>query len=145
MGLLDSLLGQVLGGAQGGSPTGLPAGGADNAALLQAVLGMLGNDAPGGGLDGLVAGFQRRGLGDVMSSWISNGENQPIAPDQLGQVLGPDALSALTRQTGGQSGDVLGQLAQLLPQVINQLTPQGRVPPSGLGNTSDLLGMLGPR
>ena len=124
---------------------GPAAGGGDNAALLQAVLGMLGNDAPGGGLNGLVEGFQRGGLGDVMSSWISSGQNQSISPDQLGQVIGPDTLSALTRQTGGQSGDVLGQLAQLLPQVIDRLTPHGQVPASGLGNTSDLLGMLGPR
>jgi uncharacterized protein YidB (DUF937 family) len=141
MGLLDSVLGQVLGGAQR-APGGA---GADNAALLQAVLGMLGNDAPGGGLNGLVAGFQRSGLGDVVSSWISSGQNQPISPAQLSQVLGPDALDALTRQTGGQSDDVLGQLAQLLPHVIDQLTPHGQVPASGLGNTSDLLGMLGPR
>ena len=141
MGLLDSVLGQVLGGAQGG----VTAGSGNDAALLQAVLGMLGNDAPGGGLNGLIEGFQRGGLGDVMSSWIASGHNQPISPDQLGQVLGPDALSALTRQTGGQSGDLLGQLAQLLPQVVDRLTPQGQVPASGLGNTSDLLGMLGPR
>ena len=140
MGLLDSLLGQVLGGSQGGASTG---GG--NAALLQAVIGMLGNDAPGGGLGGLIQGFERGGLGDVMASWISTGQNQPITPGQLGQVLGPDAVGALTRQAGGQSGDVLGQLAQLLPQVIDQLTPHGQVPASGLGNTSDLLGMLGPR
>ena len=140
MGLLDSLLGQVLGGVQGGVPRG---GG--NAELLQAVLGMLGNDAPGGGLNGLVQGFQRGGLGDVMSSWISSGPNQSISPDQLGQLLGPGALGALTRQTGGQSADVLGQLTQLLPQLIDQLTPHGQVPASGLGNSSDLLGMLGPR
>jgi uncharacterized protein YidB (DUF937 family) len=119
MGLLDSLLGQVLGGAQ---------------------------RAPGGGgLGALIAGFQRGGLGDVMSSWISTSQNRPITADQLGRVLGPDTLSALTRQTGGQSNDVLGQLAQLLPQVIDRLTPHGQVPASGLGNTSDLLGMLGPR
>ncbi|HET7524693.1 MAG TPA: YidB family protein [Burkholderiaceae bacterium] len=140
MGLLDSLLGQVLGASQGGASMG---GG--NAALLQTVLGMLGNDAPGGGLNGLIQGFERGGLGEVMSSWISTGQNRPVTPDQLGQVLGPDAISALTRQSGGQPGDVLGQLAQLLPQVIDQLTPHGQVPPSGLGNTSDLLGMLGPR
>jgi len=140
MGLLDSVLGQVLGGAQGGTSAG---GG--NAALLQAVLGMLGNDAPGGGLSGLIEAFQRGGQGDAIASWISTGQNQAISPDRLGQVLGPDALDALTRQSGGQSGDVLGQLAQLLPQLIDQLTPQGQVPASGLGNTSDLLGMLGPR
>jgi uncharacterized protein YidB (DUF937 family) len=141
MGLLDSLLGQVLGGAQGATGSG----GSGNAALLQAVVGMLGNDAPGGGLSGLIAGFQRGGLGDVMSSWISSGQNHPISPDQLGQVLGPDTVRALTQQTGGHPGDMLGQLAQLLPQVIDQLTPHGQVPASGLGNTSDLLGMLGPR
>jgi uncharacterized protein YidB (DUF937 family) len=141
MGLLDSLLGQVLGGAQDGAP----GGGGNNAALLQSVLAMLGNDAPGGGLNGLIAGFQRGGLGDVMSSWISSGQNQSVTPDQLSQVLGHDTVSALTRQTGGQSSDVLGQLAQMLPQVIDQLTPDGQVPASGLGNTSDLLGMLGPR
>jgi uncharacterized protein YidB (DUF937 family) len=140
LGLLDSVLGPVLGGAQGGAP-----GGGDQAALLHPVPGMLVNDAPGGGLNGLVEGFQRGGLGDVMSSWISSGQNRAISPDQLGQVLGSDTVSALTRQSGGQSGDLLGQLAQLLPQVIDQLTPQGRVPASGLGNTSDLLGMLGPR
>jgi len=139
MGLLDSVLSQVFGGSQGA-----PAGG-NNAALLQAVLGMLGNDAPGGGLGALIAGFQRNGLGDVMSSWISTGPNQAISADQLGSVLGPDTLRALTQQAGGQSTDLLGQLSQLLPQVIDQLTPQGQVPASGLGNTSDLLGMLGPR
>jgi len=143
MGLLDSVLGQVLGGAPGGVAGG-PAGG-DKGALLQAVLGMLGNDASGGGLGGLIAGFERGGLGNVIASWISNGENQPISADQLGQVLGPDVLSALTRQSGGQSGDVLGQLAQMLPQVIDKLTPHGQVPAAGLGSASDLLGMLGPR
>lgn len=140
MGLLDSVLGQVLGSAPGGASAG---GG--NAALLQAVLGMLGNDAPGGGLGGLIAGFERSGLGNVIGSWISNGQNQPISADQLGQVLGSDALGALTRQFGGQSGDLLGQLAQMLPQVIDKLTPHGQVPAAGLGSTGDLLGMLGPR
>jgi len=143
MGLLDSVLSQVLGGMQGSNPAGVPGGG--NAALLQAVLGLLGNDAPGGGLGALVAGFQRHGLGDVISSWISTGQNQPITPDQLGRVLGADTLSALTQQTGTHSADLLGQLSQLLPQVIDQLTPHGQVPASGLGSTSDLLGMLGPR
>ncbi len=140
MGLLDSVLGQVLGGAPGGASAG-----GSNAALLQAVLGMLGNDAPGGGLGGLIAGFERSGLGNVIGSWISNGQNQPISAAQLGQVLGSDALGALTRQFGGQSDDLLGQLAQMLPQVIDKLTPHGQVPAAGLGSTGDLLGMLGPR
>lgn len=138
MGLLDSVLGQVLGGAQGGA-------GGGNAVLLQAIVAMLGNQSPGGGLNDLIARFQRGGLGDVMSSWISTGENQPVSPDQLREVLGSGTLSALTQDAGGPGGDVLEQLAQLLPQVIDRLTPHGQVPEGGLGNVSDLLGMLARR
>jgi uncharacterized protein YidB (DUF937 family) len=137
MGLLDSVLGNVLGGQGGG------AGG--NAALLQAVLGMLGNDSAQGGLGGLVSKFQQSGLGDVVGSWISSGRNMPISADQLRGALGDDTLGQLARQSGSSHDDILGQLTQLLPQVVDQLTPQGQVPQGGLGNISDLLGMLGRR
>ena len=92
MGLLDSILGAALGGGQ---QQAAPSG---NAALLNMVLGMLANGGGGqaaggatGGLAGLgqlVTQFQRSGLGDVVGSWVSTGQNQPIQPDQLGQVLG---------------------------------------------------------
>jgi uncharacterized protein YidB (DUF937 family) len=136
MGLLDSVLGNLLGGgaARGG-----------NAALLQLVLSMLGNDSPQGGLGALVDKFQRGGLGDVMSSWISTGQNLPVSADQLRSVLGDDTVGAFARQLGTSHGDVLGQLSELLPQVVDRLTPQGQVPQGGLGNLSDLLGMLGRR
>lgn len=136
MGLLDSVIGAVA-GAQGAS--GAAAGQPD---LMSMVLGMLANNGEGGGLGGLVSKFQQAGMGDVMQSWISTGQNQPISADQLGQVLGSDTLSSLTQQFGGQQSDLLGQLSQMLPQVVDQLTPNGQVPAGGLGNVGDLLGML---
>jgi uncharacterized protein YidB (DUF937 family) len=138
MGLLDSVLGQVLGGANAGAPAG---GSAD---LLRAVVQMLGNSGGpgGGGLEDLIARFQRGGLGDVIASWISTGQNLPVSADQLREVLGNDTIGALAGQTGASHGDLLGQLAQMLPQVVDHLTPQGRVPEGGLGSVGDLMDAL---
>ena len=123
MGLLDSVLGSVLGG--GGQRQ---QGGAD--LLMQIVAGMLANrqGGGGGGLADLASQFQRGGLGDVMSSWVGAGQNQPISPDQLGGVLGGDMLSELTQRTGMGQGDLLGQLSQMLPQMVDRATPEGRIP-----------------
>lgn len=134
MGLLDSVLGSVLGGGQGG--------GGGNAQLLQMVLGMLGNDSAGGGLGGLLQKAQQAGLGDVVSSWVSSGQNMPVSADQLQSMLGGDTVSNMAQQMGVNSGDLLGQLSQMLPQVVDQLTPQGQVPQGGLGNVADLVGMF---
>jgi uncharacterized protein YidB (DUF937 family) len=145
MGLLDSVLGGVLGGGQ-------QQGGAG--ALINIVAGMLANQggAAGGGggaagglggLAGLAEQFRNGGMGDVMNSWIGKGENLPIAPDQLGNVLGGDLLGKLTQQTGMGQGDLLGQLSQLLPQMVDKATPDGAVPSGGLGDIGSLLGKLG--
>jgi uncharacterized protein YidB (DUF937 family) len=140
MGLLDSVLGSVLGGAGG------QAGGGGNAQLLQLVLGMLGNDSAGGGLGGLLQKAQQAGLGDVVGSWVGTGQNQPISGDQLGgllgSVLGQGQVASMAQQMGVDQGDLLGQLSQMLPQVVDKLTPQGQVPEGGLGNIGDLLGQL---
>lgn len=140
MGLLDSVLGSVLG--SGGQQ---PASGAG--ALINIVAGMLANSGrpgaeggPASGLGGLVEQFQRGGLGDVMNSWIGTGQNQPISPDQLGGVLGDDLLGQLTRQTGMNPGDLLGQLSKVLPQMVDQATPDGRIPEGGLGDIGAILG-----
>lgn len=135
MGLLDSVVG-ALGGAQGGAQGG---GQAD---LLNAVIGMLGNDGQGGGLASLVHRFQQGGLGDIVSSWISTGQNLPISPDQLHSVLGSDTLSSLAQQLGLPAGDLTAQLSQMLPQVVDQLTPNGELPQGGLGDLGSLLGGL---
>lgn len=145
MGLLD-IVGGLMGGAAGGQ------GGGGQADLLKAVVGMLGNDSPVGGLGGLVGMLQKGGLGDAVGSWVGTGQNLPVSAEQLKNALPPDVLGGLLSQLGGGiggssgggtgQGDLLGQLAQMLPQVVDQLTPQGQVPSGGLGNAADLLGML---
>lgn len=142
MGLLDSVLGSVLGGGQ------QQAGGAG--ALINILAGMLANSgqagaagaggSAGGGLGALVEQFQRGGLGDFMGSWIGTGQNQPISPDQLGGVLGDDLLGKLTQQTGMNPGDLLGQLSKMLPQMVDQATPEGKIPDGGLGDIGAILG-----
>ncbi len=118
MGLFDSLL-QGLAGAQGG-----PAGGAS---LQQAVFRMLEQGGPDG-LAGLAKNFQSQGLGDIFSSWVSTGENQPIRPEQLQSALGQETLQQLSSGTGMSLQAALPLLAQLLPAVIDKLTPQGQLP-----------------
>lgn len=141
MGLLDSVVG-MLGAAQGGQA----GAGGGNAALLNAVVGMLANGAQGGGLGGLVQQFEQGGLGHVIGSWISSGQNLPISADQLSAVLGSGALGNLAQQTGLSHGEVAGQLSQMLPEIIDKLTPQGQAPAGGLGDVGSLLGaLLGPR
>lgn len=142
MGLLDSVLGGVLGGGQ-------QQGGAG--ALINIVAGMLANQGGGaggaggslGGLAGLAEQFQKNGMGDVMNSWVGKGENMPIGADQLGNVLGGDLLGKLTQQTGMGQSDLLGQLSQLLPQMVDKATPDGAIPSGGLGDIGAILGKLG--
>lgn len=133
MGLLDQVVG-ALGGMQGGGQGG------GQAELVNAVIGMLGQ---GGGLGELVGRFQQGGLGDVVSSWISTGQNLPISADQLRSVLGQDTLDGLTQKTGMNGGDLMSQLSQLLPQVVDGLTPNGQLPQGGgLGDIGGLLAGL---
>jgi uncharacterized protein YidB (DUF937 family) len=139
MGLLDAVLGGALGGQS------QPRGGSDGAAMLmQIVAALLANrQGGGGGLGGLAEQFQRGGLGDVMNSWIGTGDNQPISPDQLGGVLGSDLLGELTQRTGMGQGDLLGQLSQMLPQMVDRATPEGRIPDAGLGDIGAILERFG--
>jgi uncharacterized protein YidB (DUF937 family) len=137
MGLMDAVIGAL---GQGG---GLGKGGPGNPDLMRVVLAMLGNDGPTGGLGGLVEKFNQAGMGDVIASWISTGQNAPISGDRLGQVLGGDLLGNIASQLGTNPGDASGQLAQWLPQIVDRLTPQGQAPEGGLGSIGDLLGMLG--
>ena len=145
MGLLDNVIGAL---GQGGS-----AGGGQGD-LLGAVVGLLGQGGGQsgglGGLAGLVAKFQQGGLGDVVNSWVGTGQNQPISPTQLGGVLGNDTVAGMAQQLGMNQGDLLGQLSQMLPQVVDKLTPNGQIPQGDLGallgqsgGLGGLVGMLG--
>ena len=117
--------------------------GAQNPQLVQAVLSLLSNDGAHGGLAGLVERFQQAGLGNVLQSWIGTGANLPISGEQLASVLGQGTLSQLGSQVGAAPADVAQQLSQLLPGLVDRLTPQGQMPQGGLGNSSDLMGVLG--
>jgi uncharacterized protein YidB (DUF937 family) len=139
MSLMDSLLGS-LGGAMGGqAPQGNP--------MMQAAMALLagGQQGGAGGLADLVSSLTKGGLGDVVQSWIGTGQNLPISPDQLQQVLGSDTLAGLAKQLGVSPQDASQGLAGLLPQLVDKLTPQGQMPQNGLGDIASIMEALGGR
>ncbi len=81
-----------------------------------------------GGLAGLVQTFREKGLGDVVNSWISRERNQPVTAAQIESVLGNDAVQALATKIGVSTSTISTELATVLPQVVDKLTPQGAVP-----------------
>jgi uncharacterized protein YidB (DUF937 family) len=89
------------------------------------VLGGLGG---AGALGSLVDRFRQAGLGQQANSWISGSPNQPVAPHDVAQALGDDAVGELQQKTGMPRDQLLQELAHLLPQAVNEATPQGRIP-----------------
>ena len=81
-----------------------------------------------GGLGGLLDKLQSAGHGETVKSWLGPGQNQPIQPGQLQSALGPKTVSEAAQQAGMTEQDFLSQLAQALPQFVDKLTPNGRVP-----------------
>jgi len=81
-----------------------------------------------GGLGGLLKQFQQKGLGDAVDSWIKTGPNTAVAPGQISGALGPDVIDTLSQRTGLSKDQVLQILSQVLPNTVDQLTPQGRLP-----------------
>ncbi len=130
MGLLD-----IVGGLLGGE-----AGGNSQNALLSAALEFINNQP--GGLNGLVEKFNAGGAGEIIGSWIGTGQNQPISPETLQNVLGSDVVGALASKVGIDPAQASGLLAQVLPHVVNGATPNGEVPADGQIDTSNALGML---
>jgi uncharacterized protein YidB (DUF937 family) len=132
MGLLDSIAGQVLDSLSN-------SGGGQHAGLIE-VIGGLVNNPQTGGLQGLISSFEQNGLGDVVASWVGTGQNLPISAEQLQSVLGNEQVQAIAQKLGFTPQEVSGHLAELLPQVIDKLTPGGTVPEGG--ELGGLLGML---
>lgn len=132
MGLLDSITGQVVGALSNAG------GGGQHSLLIDAIGGLLTSQP--GGLSGLVAAFEQQGLGGVIGSWIGTGQNHSITPEQLQAVLGSEQIQAIAQRLGFSPQEVSGHLAQLLPQVVDQLTPGGSVPEGG--EFGGLLGSL---
>lgn len=119
MGLLDQILGGV------GSALGQQAGAQGGGGLLS-VLMQLVNSQPGG-LQGLLAKLTEGGMGQHVQSWVSTGQNMPISPDQLSQALGGGQLAQLAQQFGLSQDHLAGGLSQLLPDVVDKLTPNGEL------------------
>jgi len=147
MGILDGILGSVLGGSSNAGPLqsilGSVLGGGGQAQQQQGGLGgalggMLGGGGggAGGGLSGLLGQFQQAGLGHVAQSWVGNGQNQQVSPDQLNQVFGDQQVNQWSQQSGMPKQDLLSQLSQYLPHAVDKMTPQGQVPTEAEGGSA---------
>jgi len=119
MGLFDQIIGAVSGqqGESGGS-------------LLGSVLQMVTNPQ-NGGLSGLLQTLQQGGLAEAAKSWVSTGQNLPVSAEQIQSALGNDTVKNLAAQLGLNTEQMSGHLAELLPQVVDKLTPNGSVPSEG--------------
>jgi uncharacterized protein YidB (DUF937 family) len=122
---LGDILGQVLGGgAQRGG------GGGMGDILGQVLGGGAGGGGAGGmgGLGGLLEQMQRAGYGEQARSWVGTGQNMPVSPDVLGQIFGQGGIEEIARQAGVTPQEASTGLSELLPEVVNQVTPDGQVP-----------------
>lgn len=122
MGLLDTLLGRETGAATTTAGEG---------SLMNGVLHML-SSGQGGGLQGIVQSFESQGLGHIVSSWIGTGANKPISPDQVEQGLGSERVSQIADHSGMSVEDTKAGLANILPTLIDKLTPNGQIPEGGM-------------
>ncbi len=119
------------------APTPAPSGGAATGGGLGSVLsgglgGLLAGGAAGsvlsGGLGDLLNQLQQNGHGEAANSWVGSGQNKQVSPGDLANALGADQIQHLTSQTGMSRDELLNGLSQYLPQVIDHLTPNGRLP-----------------
>jgi len=108
MGLFDGLLGGFVGG--------------EMATLVNGLI------EQHGGIQGIVSQFEKQGLGGLAQSWVGNGPNQPVTAEQVHQAFGAEGLKDLAAKAGLSTQDLAAQLSAILPQVIDKLTPNGKVP-----------------
>jgi uncharacterized protein YidB (DUF937 family) len=146
MGLLDGMLGDAVGSLLGGGNpapaqgasvldsilSGLGGGTGRSTGLLAAVMGLLQQN---GGLGKVLGMLEQSGLGQHASSWVGTGANMAISGDHVQQVFGASSISGIASQLGLTPGQAGAAIAQLLPEIVNQMTPQGQVPT----NHEDLL------
>lgn len=126
-----------------GALQGMTGGGQQEDPLLQ-ILSML-LSSQGGGLAGLIQQFQQAGLGEQAQSWVSRGPNQPISLEQLMQVFGAERIEQMAASTGMPRDDFGARLSELLPQAVDQMTPDGELPSGGVDDALAILSKLTPR
>ena len=128
MGLLDSVT-DAIGGATGGSQND----------IVSTIMNLIGGQS--GGLNGLISQFSSNGLGDIISSWVGTGKNLPISAQQIQDVLGSDTVKNLATKLNIDTSSLTSQLSNLLPQVVDKITPDGKVPEGDILNKG--MSMLG--
>jgi uncharacterized protein YidB (DUF937 family) len=124
---LDDLLGGLLGGGSGGSG-GTKAGGVDMGALVGALAPVVIGMIKSGGLQKVVQGFQQKGMGAQADSWVSTGGNAQVSGSDMRVGLGDDEVRQFAQEAGIPEDEAADVLAAVVPQVVNGLTPDGRVP-----------------
>ena len=107
MGLFDGILGGIVG-----------------AGMTAVVNGLIEQN---GGIAGIVSKFEQGGLGDTVRSWVGTGQNLPISADQIHQILGSDAVTGIAQKLGISTEELNNKLAELLPQAVDQATPNDRM------------------
>jgi uncharacterized protein YidB (DUF937 family) len=100
-------------------------GGLVGAGMMSAINGVIEKH---GGLQAVVGQFERNGLGTTIQSWVGTGPNQPISPENISKVLGPDLLQQLSTKAGMSVQDLAQKLAEVLPQAVDKMTPNGTIP-----------------
>lgn len=131
------------GGGSGGGLAQIARIAMQNPQLVQVAAGMLTAENRHGGLAGLLGAFQKAGLGDVAQSWVGTGANQPVGPSQIEQVFGAAGIARIAEKSGVPAEETPDLLAQVLPLLVDQLTPQGATPAHAPDNAEAMLRMMG--
>ncbi len=130
MGILDTVKSIFGGGA-----------GRNQNELMSVIMGLIGGQ--GGGIGNLVQQFTQKGMGDVVSSWISTGKNLPVSAQQIENVFGSDTINGLASKLKMNPADLSGKISDLMPQVVDKLTPDGKIPEGDiLQQGKNILGSL---
>jgi uncharacterized protein YidB (DUF937 family) len=119
MSLFESLVNSVLSGFGGNS-------GITGALAKELLSGFQQNQ--GAGLTDMVEQLSKKGLGSVVQSWVGTGPNQPVTPDQLGKAMDPSMLQQLASKLGISPDLLTTHLADVLPKIVDRLTPDGKLP-----------------
>jgi uncharacterized protein YidB (DUF937 family) len=136
--MLDKLLQGALQGMMGGQNT-------QQDPLLQILGSLLSNSGGSGGLGALIQQFQQAGYGQQAQSWVGRGQNMPISVEDLMRVFGADTMQQMAGRAGLDQQQFGGRMAEALPQMVDQLTPDGEVPSGGIDDALATLSRMMPR
>jgi uncharacterized protein YidB (DUF937 family) len=126
---LQDILGGGSGSSGGGGMGAQAGGGGMNVAALAAVIGpLLIKLLKGGGLSKMMQGAQASGLSGQADSWVGTGANAQVSPQEIRSVVGEETVRELAQEAGVPEDEAAGALAQIVPQLVNGLTPNGQLP-----------------